>query len=101
MKAQKHSTTVGVIPVERKKVVAISLLLLTAIAISLFGAFITAYSLLKNINYTVFQNEIPGAVFGAVIIFLGVRYYISVLKLKSEVYKATSKFSWNNFRKSK
>jgi hypothetical protein len=47
------------------------------------------------------NNQIHGAVFGIVIIFLGARYFLSVQKLKGEVYKSISRFSWGNFRVAK
>ena len=39
------------------------------------------------------------AAFGAVVAFLGIRYLLSVRKLKGDVYKTTSQFSWSNFKK--
>jgi hypothetical protein len=44
------------------------------------------------------QSSIPGAVFGMVIAFLGVRYFLAVGRLRKEVFRATSRFSWHNFK---
>ena len=87
--------------VERKKVVAIGALYLVSIAIMFLGLSILIYSLVNHISYLVLNSKIHGAVFGAVITFLGARYFLSVRRLQAEVYKATSKFSWDNFKKSR
>jgi len=42
----------------------------------------------------------PGVVFGMVILFLGIRYFLSLSKLKDEVYKSSG-FSWSNFKREK
>lgn len=96
MKQQAYGQTV-----ERKKVVAIGVLFLASVAIMLFGTSIIIYSFINHISYLVMQSNIHGAVFGAVITFLGMRYFLSVRRLKAEVYKPTSRFSWENFKKRK
>lgn len=87
--------------VEKKKVAAILILSITAVIIILLGVSFSIYSLINNVSFTVLNSNVHGAVFGAVSIFLGIRYFLSVLKLKAEVYKASSKFSWSNFKKTK
>ena len=89
----------GVLTIERKKVISIVLLFLASIIIILTGAAFSIISIVQNVHFSVFGSQIHGSVFGLVVIFLGVRYYFSVRKLKTEVYKPTSKFSWGNFRK--
>lgn len=87
--------------VETKKIASITILSIMAMLIILFGVTFSAYSLLFNISFSVMNSSIHGAVFGVVITFLGVRYFLSVLKLKKEVYKSSSQFSWNNFKSDK
>lgn len=87
--------------VEKTKVLAISTLLITSIVITVLGTFLSIISIKNNISFTVFKSQVSGTIFGLVIIFLGIRYFFSVQKLKAEVYKATNKFSWSNFRKQK
>lgn len=96
MKNQANMPTV-----ERKKVVLIIMLLVTSIAIIFLGAFFSVISVINNISFTVLNSQIHGVIFGLIVLFLGVRYLLSVRKLKAEVYKTTSKFSWNNFKKKK
>lgn len=92
----------AVVPtVERKKVISIMVLFATSIAIILCGATLGVISFVNNISFTVLTSQVHGGIFGAVIVFLGVRYFISVQKLKAEVYKTTSRFSWSNFKKEK
>lgn len=94
MKEQAFGQTV-----ERKKIVAIGLLFLTTVAIMLFGVSFSVFSMVKNVSFLVLQTQIHGAIFGVVITFLGVRYFLAVRKLKAEVFKKTSQFSWSNFKK--
>ena len=80
------------------KVTAITALFATSILIMLIGVAFAVYSYLYDVSFTVMTNQIHGAVFGIVILFLGARYFLSVQKLKKEVYKSISRFSWGNFR---
>lgn len=87
--------------VESTKAASITALFITALLIIFLGAALSVYSVLNNISFPVMNSRIHGAVWGAVIIFLGVRYLLAVQKLKAEVYKSTSKFSWSNFKTEK
>lgn len=82
------------------KVISIGLLYVTAALITLMGLAFFIYSMLNNVQITVMQSNIPGAVFGAMIAFLGVRYFLSVNKLQSKVFKPNARFSWKHFRRS-
>ena len=88
-------------PVESKKVIAIMALFATSTLIMAFGVIFSIISVINNISFMIMNSSIHGAVFGLVISFLGLRYFISVFKLKTEVYKTTSRFSWSNFKKDK
>lgn len=96
MKNQEHA-----ISVDKNKVVFIMILIVISIMIIISGNLFIIFSLANNIYFTVLNSRIHGAIFGLVVIFLGVRYFLSVQKLKVEVYKNTSKFSWSNFKKEK
>jgi hypothetical protein len=47
----------------------------------------------------VLNTQIAGYIFGLVVVFLGVRYFRSVLKLRKKISGEEIKFSWNNFRR--
>ena len=83
------------------KVFAIWFLYLTSIGIVLLGISFCVYSFATNATFLVMSTELHGSVFGLVVSFLGVRYFLAVRKLRSEVYKSTSRFSWRNFKKGK
>ncbi len=87
--------------IEKKKIVSITALFIMSAFISLSGIGFAIYSYITKTKLTVLTSQIHGAVFGAVIAFLGIRYFLSVLKLRKEVYKSSSKFSWSNFKKEK
>lgn len=87
--------------VDRTKIAPIAALFVTALLIVIAGVMFSIYSVVNNISFTVLNSQVHGAVWGVVIIFLGVRYLLSVQRLKSEVYKSTSTFSWSNFKAEK
>ena len=95
------SETVQKQSVKKDKRVLITLLYVIAIGIILLGASFSVYSAINNVQLAVLSSSVPGFVFGLVVLFLGVRYVISLQKLKAEVYKPTSAFDWNNFEKAK
>ena len=86
-------------PVERKKTIAVGALFAVSGLITLAGLLLSIYSAVNQVELTVLNSRIPGSGFGLVVAFLGVRYFLAVRKLKSEVYKPTARFSWNNFKK--
>ena len=82
------------------KVVMIVILYVISVLIMLLGAGFCAYSAINGVQMQVMTSTIPGFVFGMVILFLGVRYFMSLSKLRQEVMKSSG-FSWSNFRKEK
>lgn len=85
--------------VDTGKRVVIALLYAAAGLITLMGTAFCVYSMLNNVQLPVMQTSVPGAAFGAIIAFLGARYFMAVRKLKPSVYRVGSKFSWRNFKK--
>ncbi len=86
-------------PVERKKTLAVGALFVVSAAITLAGLLFCVYSTVNQVEFAVLSSRIPGSIFGLVVAFLGVRYFLAVRKLKAEVYKPTSRFSWGHFKK--
>jgi hypothetical protein len=78
----------------------IVILYVLSVVIMLLGAGFSAYSAITGVQMQVMTSTIPGFVFGTVILFLGVRYFMSLSKLRDEVMKSSG-FSWANFRKEK
>lgn len=85
---------------EKKKVVIIGMLFLASAVIFLLGAAFCIFSLANDVSFTIMNFKVHGMIFGLVISFLGIRYFLSVRKLKPEVY-GSSGFSWSNFKKSR
>jgi hypothetical protein len=83
--------------VEGIKVASISALYTVSMLIIVIGLTFGGFSIIKNISFFVLGSTIHGAIFGIIIVFLGIRYFNSVRKLKNEVYKSSSRFSWSNF----
>lgn len=86
---------------ERKKVLLISMLYASATIIMFLGIYLGVFSIVHNISFRVLNASIPGVIFGVLVLYLGLKYFFSVDKLKTEVYKDTSRFSWSNFKKNK
>jgi hypothetical protein len=87
--------------VPKEKIIFIAVLYGMACAIILLGLVFGVYCALNQVMLPVLTTQIPGFVFGMVIAFLGIRYLFSIQKLKAEVFKTTSRFSWSNFQKEK
>ncbi|MEI6578360.1 MAG: hypothetical protein WCN92_02720 [Eubacteriales bacterium] len=85
--------------VEKGKKVLIMSLFAFTILIMLSGVFFIVFSLVNHISLPVLNSNIHGAIFGLLVAYLGVRNFLSVKKLKKEVYKESSRFSWSNFKK--
>jgi hypothetical protein len=62
------------------------------------GAGYTIYSLYTNVYLLVMNNAVPGAVFGIIITFLGIRYLWAVYKLSLKLDSPEAVFSWMNYR---
>lgn len=90
-----------VITNDKRKVVIIYSLYVATIIIMFLGLFFGAYSVLNNISIPVLRSKIPGVVFGLLVTYLGMRYYLSVTKFKTDFYQSTSEFSWSNFKREK
>lgn len=90
---------VSIQPVERKKVVMMGMLFAFSAAIVLLGLSFGVFSVVNQVEFTVLAARVPGVVFGVVVAFLGMRYFLAVQKLKREVYRSDSRFSWSNFKK--
>ena len=87
-------------PAEKGKTALIAILYALSVLIMLLGAGFGIYSMITGAQLKVMSSTIPGFVFGMVILFLGVRYFMSLSKLREEVMKSSG-FSWSNFRKEK
>ena len=83
---------------DKRKVIIVNFLYATTMIIIFLGIFFSIFSLVNNINFKVLNSSVPGAVFGILVLYLGIRYYLSVTKLKEELLKTSSKFSWSNFK---
>lgn len=75
-------------------------LLLIAMMIMISGAFFSVYSFLTHVSFKVMGSDFPGFIFGLVAVFLGVRYTMSLNRLKKKIDDSNAKFSWSNFKKS-
>lgn len=84
--------------VDSSKTTPIRALFITAALITAMGIGFMVFSVIANIQFPVMNVEVHGAVWGLIVMFLGVRFLFSVQRLKAEVYKSTSQFSWSNFK---
>jgi len=87
-------------PLNTKRM-SIIVLTIISIGICISGVIFGVYSWLNDISFKVLNANVPGIIFAALVIYLGVRYFLSVSKLKKELYKESSIFSWSNFKKEK
>lgn len=83
------------------KLISIYALFTVSVIITLLGLLFSVYSLSFNISFKVLNTVIPGVIFGLVVAYLGIRYFFLVCKLKAEVFKSSTRFSWSNFKPKK
>ena len=84
--------------VPQNKVVLMLILYAVSVLIVISGAIFSVYSVMNNVSFRVINADIPGLVFGILVVYLGIRYFLSLNKLKREVYKDTSVFAWSNYK---
>lgn len=101
MKGKNISNETKTQEVDVTKKIIMNLLLAVSIFIMTSGIGFGIYSIVHHIEFLVLKANVPGSIFGLVVAYLGLRYFLSVIKLKKEVYKPTSSFSWKNFKKEK
>lgn len=85
----------------RQKKILVAVLWATSGAICLSGAFYCVYSAVLGITFPILNTQVPGFVFGAAVLYLGIRYIMMVSRLRKNLYQASSQFSWGNFKKKK
>lgn len=98
MKQQFNSKLLKGMDVMDRKI-SILVLALMDFLLLVSGIIYFFYSINEGIYYMVLNAKIPGAVFAAAAIFLGVRYFRAILRMRNKMIKENLKFSWNNFRK--
>lgn len=89
------------LPVDSRKKAIIAGLYVTASALCASGLFFAIYSYINDISFQVINTQVSGIIFGVAVLYLGIRNFISLMNLKDELYKPTSRFSWDNFKKKK
>ena len=83
---------------DKRKVIIVNFLYAATIIIIFLGIFFSIFSLVNHISFKVLNSSISGVVFGFLVLYIGIRYYFSIDKLKGELFKASSIFSWDNFK---
>lgn len=84
--------------VDHSKTASIMALFMMAGLIILTGTVFSIFSVIRSISFSVMNHQVHGAVWGVVMVLLGIRYLLSVQKLKAKVYQSKSGFSWSNFK---
>lgn len=80
------------------KLISIYTLYIVSGSITFLGMLFSIYSLSFNISFKVLNTVVPGVIFGLIVAYLGIRYFFLVRKLKADVFKSSSHFSWSNFK---
>ena len=96
MKKQNTATVIS-----KQKSLIVNALYAGTMIIIFLGMFFIAFSLVNHISFNILNVSMPGVILGFLVLYLGIRYYFQVIKLKSEVFKDSSKFSWSNFKRKK
>lgn len=84
-----------------QKVIILNLLYAATIMIMLSGIYFSVISFMNNVSFKVLNTTVHGSIFGILVVYLGAKYFLSVMKFKTEFFKSTSQFTWENFKKKK
>lgn len=90
-----------VMEITKSKLISINILFISTLIIIFLGIFFSIFSLVNNIRFQILNSSMSGAVLGLLVLYLGIKYYLSVTKLKAELFKTSVRFSWSNFKKEK
>lgn len=88
-----------VMEINKSKLLSINILFISSLIIIFLGIFFSIFSLMNNLYFHILSSKMSGVVLGLLVFYLGIKYYLSVEKLKSELFKTSSRFSWRNFKK--
>lgn len=88
----------SVIVATKSKLISINILFISTLIIIFSGIFFSIFSLVNDIHFEILNSSMSGAVLGLLVLYLGIKYYLSVTKLKEDLFKASSKFSIHNFK---
>ena len=83
------------------KMATVAALFTGAVLITGSGAWFAVYSIMNNVSFKVLNTTIPGVAFALLVMYFGVRSFLSVNKLSKIIMKDSSFFSWSNFKKAK
>lgn len=83
------------------KKIAVYFLFSISLIIIFLGMFFSIFSFVNHISIKVLSVNVSGIVFGILVFYLGIKYYLSVCNLKEKLLKNKYKFSWSNFKKLK
>jgi hypothetical protein len=86
---------------KRGKTAIVAALFTGAVLITGSGAWFAVYSLMGNISFKVMNTTIPGIVLALLVMYFGIRSFLSVNKLSKVILKDSSYFSWSNFKRAK
>jgi FtsH-binding integral membrane protein len=86
---------------KRGKMATVTALFAGAVLITCSGAWFGVYSVVSNVSFRVMNTSIPGFVLALLVVYFGVRSFLSVNKLSKVILKDSSYFSWSNFKRAK
>ena len=84
-----------------KKGILFGVLFFIAVMIIVSGIFFSIYAYMNQSSFRIMGSDFPGFIFGLVAVFLGIRYSISLFRLKKKIDSTDARFSWDNFKKTK
>lgn len=85
----------------RRKGLILIALFSMSVLITVSGLVFGIYAFINGTTFRVLNVDVPGVVFGMLVLYLGVRYFLSVRKLRAELYQPDAVFSWSNFKRHK
>jgi FtsH-binding integral membrane protein len=86
---------------KKGKMATVAALFTGALLITGSGVWYAVYSVVNNINFKILNSTVPGIVLALLVMYFGIRFFLSANKLSKVILKDSSYFSWSNFKKAK
>ena len=80
------------------RVMILSMLAAVNTVVTVSGLWFSSASISEHNNVPVFGVEVPGYLLGFMVVYIGVRAYIKLIRLMKKLKNPEMKFSWQNFK---
>ncbi|MDD7793422.1 hypothetical protein [Clostridium sp. 'White wine YQ'] len=86
----KKQITLAVSNASKKLV--FSILYLSSMIVLFLGIFFSLFLMVNSISLTILKLHVPGIILGVLVLYFGITYYASIIKILDKLYRSPSNF---------